>query len=145
MGQEFEKWYEENEIRFHQGQFSDRDIAYSAFNQGLSIGSGNDYHKNIDGLSKVNTIQKKTIEQLKKKCNTVTKQLDVTQDQLETFIGALGTKQIETLQKDLELNETLKCLLNLRETFQRTYQKDTEEAKAWSETVDLLRKHKIIK
>jgi hypothetical protein len=30
----FEKWFDENEIRFHQGQFSEKQIAYSAYCEG---------------------------------------------------------------------------------------------------------------
>lgn len=30
---DFEKWYKDNEIRFHQGQFTDKDIARSAWSQ----------------------------------------------------------------------------------------------------------------
>lgn len=31
----FDKWYEQNELRFHHGQFEDKAIAYSAFLEGI--------------------------------------------------------------------------------------------------------------
>lgn len=36
MEQEFLDWFEQNQVRFHQGQFDDKDIAYSAWLEGKS-------------------------------------------------------------------------------------------------------------
>ena len=32
---EFSKWFKDKEITFHQGQFSDKEIAYSAWLEGI--------------------------------------------------------------------------------------------------------------
>ena len=34
----FKRWFKGMELTFHQSQYSDEDIAYSAFNEGLKIG-----------------------------------------------------------------------------------------------------------
>lgn len=37
----FERWFEENELRFHYAQYSDKQISYSAFCAGINFVKGN--------------------------------------------------------------------------------------------------------